>query len=266
MAAEMAAAGGVSVFPGWEFFSAVAGREKSLLSLVPKCALFVDEPAMVRNQIDRWWNKVEQRHDRSGIGSLIQPADIYLRPEILQAQLDSLMGLDLDQLGAVDILDDDNTLGEIELPTRPTLRFHGSIPALAEQLKSLMETESRIVLAAPHQGDVERLATLLREYQVPYRLGSRVRVPAKPARRSQLSGRRSARAGHRALSAGRRRQLCSSKSDCLRRQRSFRRGRCGGAAGAQAIEDRGLCLRLPRSRHSATTWSTSNTASRSIRG
>src|ERR1035438_1685155 len=41
MAAELAAAGGVSVFPGWEFFSAVAGADKSLLTLVPKCALFV---------------------------------------------------------------------------------------------------------------------------------------------------------------------------------------------------------------------------------
>ena len=173
MAAEMAAAGGVSVFPGWEFFSAVAGAEKSLLSLAPKCVLFVEEPAMVRNQIERWWNKVEQRHDRSAMGSLITPEDIYLRPEVLQAQLNSHMGLDLDQLGVVDILDDDSTLGEIELNTRPTLRFHGSIPALTEQLKTLMASETRIVLAAPTQGDVERLATVLREYQVPYRLGSR---------------------------------------------------------------------------------------------
>ena len=68
----------------------------------------------------------------------------------------------------------DATLGEIELPTRPTLRFHGSIPALTEQLKNLIAAEARIVLAAPHQGDVERLATVLREYEVPYRLGSRV--------------------------------------------------------------------------------------------
>lgn len=175
--AELATTGGVSVFPGWEFFSAVAGAEKSLLTLAPKCALFVDEPAMVRNQIDRWWNKVEQRHDRSGIGSLIAPEDIYLRPEVLQAQLQSHMGLDLDQLGVVDVLDEDTTLGEIELSTRPTLRFHGSIPALTEQLKSLMQTETRIVLAAPHQGDVERLATVLREYQIPYRLGSRTMRP-----------------------------------------------------------------------------------------
>src|SRR5580693_3652135 len=173
MAAEMAAAGGVSVFPGWEFFSAVAGAEKSLLSLLPRCALFVEEPAMVRNQIERWWNKVEQRHERSAMGSLIRPEDIYLRPEVLQAQLSSHMGLDLDQLGVVDVLDEDSTLGEIELNTRPTLRFHGSIPALTEQLKNLMQTESRIVLVAPNQGDVERLATVLREYQIPYRLGSR---------------------------------------------------------------------------------------------
>ncbi len=181
MAAEAAAAGGVSVFPGWEFFTAVAGAEKSLLTLLPKCALFVDEPAMVRNQIDRWWNKVEQRHERSGIGSLIRPEDIYLRPEALQASLQSHMGLDLDQLGAVDVLDEDATLGEIELPTRPTLRFHGSIPALTEQLKNLTKTETRIVLAAPNQGEVERLATVLREYQVPYRLGSRVAHPGGEA-------------------------------------------------------------------------------------
>jgi transcription-repair coupling factor (superfamily II helicase) len=172
-AVEMAAAGGLSVFPGWEFFSAVAGAERSLLTLLPKCALFIEEPAMVRNQIERWWNKVEQRHDRSAMGSLIRPEDIYMRPEMLQAALSSHMGLDLDQLGVVDVLDEDSTLGEIELNSRPTLRFHGSIPALTEQLKSLMAAGSRMVLAAPHQGDVERLATVLREYQIPYRLGSR---------------------------------------------------------------------------------------------
>jgi transcription-repair coupling factor (superfamily II helicase) len=179
LAAEAAAAGGVSVFPGWEFFSSVAGAQKSLLSLIPRCALFVDEPAMVRNQIDRWWNKVEQRHERSGVGSLIRPEDIYQRPEILIASLQSHMGLDLDQLGAIDVLDEDATLGEIELQTRPTLRFHGSIPALTEQIRNLMQTESRIVLAVPHQGDVERLATVMRDYQIPYRLGSRAAHPGE---------------------------------------------------------------------------------------
>jgi transcription-repair coupling factor (superfamily II helicase) len=176
MEIEAAAAGGVSVFPGWEFFSAVAGAESNLLKLVPNAVLFVEEPAMVRNQIDRWWNKVEQRHERSGIGNLIRPEDIYIRPEILQGFLESHYGLDLDQLGAIDVLEDDNTLGEIAVNSRPTLRFHGSIPALVEQIKNLMAADQRIVLALPTQGDVERTATMLREYQVPYRFGSRVVV------------------------------------------------------------------------------------------
>ena len=173
LALEAEAAGGMSIFPGWEFFAPVAGAETNLLKLAPRAVLLVDEPAMVRNQIDRWWNKVEQRHERSGIGSLITPEHIYIRPEILNGLLNTHPGFDLDQLGAVDVLEDDTTLGEIELPTRPTLRFHGSLGALTDQLKSLMAADVRVVLAAPNQSDVERLATVLRDYQIPYRLGSR---------------------------------------------------------------------------------------------
>jgi transcription-repair coupling factor (superfamily II helicase) len=171
---EAIAAGGVSVFPGWEFFAGVNGATGTLLDLFPRATLLVEEPAMIHNQIDRWWSKVEQRHDRSSIGSLITPADIYLRPEILQAKLASHPGLDIDQLGVVDVLDEDQTLGEIEFTSRPTLRFHGSIPALIEQIRNLMNQEVRTLLVAPNQGEVERLANLLREYELPYRLGSRI--------------------------------------------------------------------------------------------
>ena len=165
---------GATIFPGWEFFAPVAeGAETYLTRLIPRCAVFVEEPAMVRNQIERWWNKVEQRHERSAMGNRVRPEDIYIRPEILQGILDSHPGLDLDQLGAVDVLDEDRTMGEVEFATRPTLRFHGSIPAFAEQLKQLMQQEQRTLIAVPHQGEVERVATMLREYEIPYRIGSR---------------------------------------------------------------------------------------------
>ncbi len=166
-------AGGVTVFPGWEFFSAVYGANGTIFDLFPRCQVFVEEPAMIKNQVERWWSKVEQRHDRSGIGSLISPGDIYLEPERLLLTLAAKPGLDIDQLGAVDVLDEDTTLGEVAFASRPTLRFHGSIPALIEQLKTLMEQSVHLLLALPNQGEVERLATLLREYGLPYRLGSR---------------------------------------------------------------------------------------------
>lgn len=168
-----------TVFPGWEFFAPVAGARSSLLDLLgPKVRVFVEEPAMVENQGERWWGKVEQRHERSGIGSLIRAEDLYLSPWELQDRIRAFSGADLDQLGAVDVLDGDSSeLTEIDFATRPTMRFHGSVPAMVDQLKLLMKSEARVLLAAANQGEVERLATMLQEYQVPYRLGWRNQQP-----------------------------------------------------------------------------------------
>jgi transcription-repair coupling factor (superfamily II helicase) len=169
---------GATVFPGWEFFCPVAGADRTLFDLFPVVQVFQEEPAMVSNQLDRWWNKIEQRHERSGIGTLITPTDIYLSPLELEAKIKSLPGLDMDQLGAVDVLDEDtNPMDEIPFSSRPTLRFHGSIPAFLQQIKNLAEQETRMLLIAPNHGEVERMAGLLREYGQPYRLGSRAQAP-----------------------------------------------------------------------------------------
>ena len=171
--------GEATIFPGWEFFAPVAGATSNLLDLLSSSGrdtprVFLEEPAMIKNQGERWWNKVEQRHDRSGIGNLVRPDDIYLNPFDLDDRIRKFPGADLDQLGAVDVLDAEQTsLSEIEFHTRPTARFHGAIPAMIDAVQSLIRQEARVILTAPNQGEVERLAGLLQEYHVPYRLGSR---------------------------------------------------------------------------------------------
>jgi transcription-repair coupling factor (superfamily II helicase) len=172
-----------TIFPGWEFFAPVAGANLTLLDLLSASSptaprVFIEEPAMVKNQGERWWNKIEQRHERSGIGNLVRPEDIYLSPWDLDDRLHKFSGVELDQLGAVDVLDADRSdLSEVDFATRPTQRFHGAIPALIDAINALMKQEARILLTAPNQGEVERLAGLLQEYQIPYRLGSRSEAP-----------------------------------------------------------------------------------------
>jgi transcription-repair coupling factor (superfamily II helicase) len=164
-----------TIFPGWEFYAPVAGARSSLLDLMgPQTRVFIEEPAMVLNQSERWWSKAEQRHERSGIGSLVRTEDLYLSPWELEDRIRAFPGCELDQLGAVDVLESTRSdASEIEFATRPTLRVHGSIPAFLDELRKLMDSEARVLIAAPHQGEVERLAGLLQEYGVPYRLGWR---------------------------------------------------------------------------------------------
>ena len=186
-------AGEATIFPGWEFFAPVAGATSTLLDLLaagdgPKPRVFIEEPSMVKNQGERWWNKIEQRHERSGIGNLVRPEDIYLSPWDLDDRMRAFSGCELDQLGLVDVLDGDRSdLSEVDFSTRPTQRFHGSIPALIDALNSLMKQDARILLTAHNQGEVERLAGLLQEYKVPYRLGSRNDAPGSSTVYSESS-------------------------------------------------------------------------------
>ncbi len=172
-AVDRSVSAGVTVFPGWEFFAGVAGADTSLLGLWKRSVVFVEEPGMLRNHAERWWNKLGQRHERSNIGALMRPEDLYREPELLLALISNQPGLDLDQLGIVDVLEDDMTLGEIAFTTRPTTRFHGNSVALVDSLRSLMEGGQRVVIAAANQGELERTADLLREYELPYRIGWR---------------------------------------------------------------------------------------------
>jgi transcription-repair coupling factor (superfamily II helicase) len=164
-----------TIFPGWEFYAPVAGARSSLLDLMGhQTRVFIEEPAMVMNQAERWWNKVEQRHERSGIGSLVRAEDLYLSPWELEDRVQAFAGCALDQLGAVDVLESARSdASEIEFATRPTLRFHGSIPSFIDELRKLMESEARVLIAAPNQGELERLASLMQEYGLPYRIGWR---------------------------------------------------------------------------------------------
>ena len=55
--ARVVAADGEASFPGWGFFSAVASADRTLFDLFPRMQVFVEEPAMIRNQAARWWSR-----------------------------------------------------------------------------------------------------------------------------------------------------------------------------------------------------------------
>ena len=178
---------GVTVFPGWEYY-ANAGGPNTLFDLLPNAVVFTDEPAAIEAEQERWWERVVRRHEQSLVGKLATPEDIFLPPEAWDARVEKLPGGSMEQLGLLRIARAEADLGLtdspaaeetslIEFASQPSTRFHGSVPGMVEEVRKLTAAGQRVIFAAPNTGEMERLADIFTEYQVPFRLGSRTPMP-----------------------------------------------------------------------------------------
>ena len=167
-----AQAGGVTVFPGWEFYAPVAGADRTVFELLPRAAVLLDEPELLRAEFDRFWTRVEETHERSGVGNLVRPSDLYLPPETWWQRVAARQGADIEHLG---ITHDGGVDSSVTILTQPTPRFHGAVPAMLEEVQKLTAAGNQVMFAVPNLGEVERLADIFTEYNVSFRLGSRTR-------------------------------------------------------------------------------------------
>src|SRR5271167_4174067 len=165
-------AGGVNVFPGWEFYSPVAGADSTIFDLIPRAAVLLDETDQLQQEFDRFWTRVHEAHERSGVGNLVKPEDLYLPPDDWWKKTSELPGADVEHLGITRGLDE---VPETSFLTQPSPRFHGAVPSMLAEVQKLNSDGKRVLFAVPNTGEVERLADVFTEYNVSFRLGSRTR-------------------------------------------------------------------------------------------
>ncbi|HEY6764079.1 MAG TPA: transcription-repair coupling factor [Candidatus Sulfotelmatobacter sp.] len=168
-------AGGVTTFPGWEFYSSVAGAENSVFDFLPHAAVLLDEPELLQQELDRFWDRVEEAHERSGVGNLVLPQDLYFPAfesrDAWWQKINSLPGANLEHLGVTN----SDGVPEIAFLSQPAPRFHGAIPSMLEEVQKLTGQGNQVLFAVPNIGEVERLADVFTEYNVSFRLGTRTR-------------------------------------------------------------------------------------------
>src|SRR2546429_6101971 len=169
---EAVRSGGVSVFPGWEFYAPVAGADRTLFDMLPHALVLADESDNLKQEFDRVWSRIEEAHERSGIGNLVGPADLYLSPGDWWKKLATLPGADLEH---PDIARPGGVATAISFLSQPTPRFHGSVPTMLEEVQKQIAARNRVLIAVPNTGEVERLADIFSEYSVSFRLGRRTR-------------------------------------------------------------------------------------------
>ena len=89
---------GAGVFPGWEFYAPVAGADRTVFGLLPDARVILDEPETLGQELDKVWARIEEAHERSEVGNLVRPADLYLTPETWREKTASLPGADFEYL------------------------------------------------------------------------------------------------------------------------------------------------------------------------
>jgi transcription-repair coupling factor (superfamily II helicase) len=163
--------GGVTVFPGWEFYAPVAGADRTVFDLLSNALVVVDEPESIRSEFDHTWSRIGEAHERSEVGNLVLPTDLYLPPEEWWSKIGAWPGADFEYLE----IERSNGAESVAFHTQPAPRFHGAVPAMLEEVKKQIAEGRRVLIAVPNTGEVERLADIFSEYAVSFRLGSRTR-------------------------------------------------------------------------------------------
>ena len=167
--------------PGWEFTQALdEPRRHSLLDLASSAVVILDEPGDIRAASERLWKRFDQQEREHADTAGIAAANFFDWPEFAAKLAGPSVNLHELQLGA-DVP---------HISTRPSLSFQGNMQVAVAEAKTTVEQGGRVAFFAPSNGELERLADVLREYSVPFSLGLAPNEAASPylAERAYLAG------------------------------------------------------------------------------
>ena len=128
--------------------------------------VFLDEPAAIREAAAKHLAAAVENYERHGQANAPDAEDYFWNEQQFAAALEKTSQVNLEHL-ALGI----GSHPQFELSSRPSARFHGDVVACMSEVKSQVAAGGRVFLTAASTGELERLADICREYEVPYVLG-----------------------------------------------------------------------------------------------
>jgi transcription-repair coupling factor (superfamily II helicase) len=162
-----------SAAPSWEatsFFGPSEHSGQSSLFELSESSLkpivFLDEPQSLRDAAEQHLAHATAIYERHGSASAPAASHFFMDEAEFAGALEKTSQAHLEQL-AVNI----GSAPQFELSSRPSSRFHGDVVACMASVKSQLGSGGKVFLTAASTGELERLADISREYDVPYVLG-----------------------------------------------------------------------------------------------
>ncbi|MCS6805331.1 MAG: transcription-repair coupling factor [Blastocatellia bacterium] len=193
LTAKCAAAEAGQAFQGWEFLAPLVQPLTSTLFDYLTDALFVyDEPMLLQAETEKWHEQMQALYDEAVVsGQLaLEPEQFFLTPQeawsrIREQLCISLSSLDADVGRRSRAWDYETSrppspgadwswteaAQEIIMSASPMPRLHGQLARLVQQIRNAQQAEMAVWIVARSSGMAERLAQMLRDYQIEAEVG-----------------------------------------------------------------------------------------------
>ena len=162
-----------SFFPGWEFREVLHEERKStLFDLGPDPLVIEDEPSLITDCLEKYRKQLQESFDDSD-NPLAEPPSAYLlSDEEWQHAIRRTPRLAIEHLAiARETSPHPAEKTEYTLQTRPTTRYHGDVAAFVTEVRGRISAGEQVLVSAASTGELERLADICHEFEVPYRMG-----------------------------------------------------------------------------------------------
>lgn len=157
----------VGFFPGWEFREILTEERKSVLfDLAAEPLIIQDEPALLTAAVEKYRATLHESFEEVE-DPLAEPPDRYIfGDEEWKLALELSPRLGLEHLGVAE-----EGVAQRALHTQPTTRYHGNVAAFMAEVRGRIVAGEQVMVSAASTGELERLADICHEYELPYRLG-----------------------------------------------------------------------------------------------
>ena len=157
----------VGFYPGWEFREMLAETRPSVVfDIADDVVVLEDEPGSLEIAADKYRTALAEAFDEAEDIVAEPPSRYIVEPEewTLARQMFPRMGLE--HLGITD-----QSASPRTLQTHPTTRHHGNVASFIEEVRARLKGGEQVIASAGTTGEMERMADICHEYELPYRVG-----------------------------------------------------------------------------------------------
>jgi transcription-repair coupling factor (superfamily II helicase) len=168
-------------YQGWEFREALREvRNSTLFDLANEPLIVEDEPSLLAASIEKYRARLAQAFEAVEDPLAEPPEKFIFDEEEWDLARQMAPRFSIEHLAMESLLAGPAAPGvpaatvpaELRiLQTQPTARYHGNVPAFIAEARTRIAANDHVMVSAASTGELERLADICHEFELPYRMG-----------------------------------------------------------------------------------------------